>query len=150
MVSMEYALTSRKIHLWRLAIYFYFGLSGFAMASWVAQTPNIRDAIGASTAQMGWIIFGLSAGSIIGLLSASHIIARWGGRVIMLTGLGFSSIGLVVVGIGSSWFTNGIIVFIGLSLFGFGIGICDVAMNVEGTTIEHKIKKSILTSFHAV
>ncbi|MCJ7843549.1 MFS transporter [Lederbergia sp. NSJ-179] len=147
---MGYAFTSRQIYLWRLAIYFYFGLSGFAMASWVAQTPNIRDALGVSTAQMGWIIFGLSAGSIMGLLCASHFIARWGGRVIMLTGLGCSSIGLVVVGLGSSWLNNGIIVFIGLSLFGFGIGICDVAMNVEGTTIEHTIKKSILTSFHAV
>ncbi|MBO0992417.1 MFS transporter [Bacillus sp. SD088] len=148
--SVEQALTTRQIRLWRMAIYFYFGLSGFAMASWVAQTPNIRDSLGVSTAQMGWIIFGLSTGSIIGLLCASRLITRFGGRVIMLVGLGLSSTGLITVGIGSSWFPHVLIVFGGLALFGFGIGICDVSMNVEGTAIEQTVKKPILTSFHAV
>lgn len=147
---MEQALTTRQIRLWRMAIYFYFGLSGFAMASWVAQTPNIRDALGVSTAQMGWIIFGLSTGSIIGLMCASRLIARFGGRVIMLTGLGLSSIGLITIGLGSSWVPHVWIVFSALAIFGFGIGICDVAMNVEGTAIEKTLKKSILTGFHAV
>ncbi|WP_230200276.1 MFS transporter [Bacillus niameyensis] len=147
---MGQALTTRQIQSWRMAIYFYFGLSGFAMASWVAQTPNIRDALGVSTAQMGWIIFGLSTGSIIGLLCASHLIARFGGRVIMLIGLGLSSLGLITVGLGSSWFPHVFIVFSALAIFGFGIGICDVAMNVEGTAIEQTVKKSILTGFHAV
>lgn len=147
---MGQALTSKQIRLWRLAVYFYFGLSGFAMASWVAQTPSIRDSLGVSTAQMGWIIFGLSTGSIIGLLCASHLIARFGGRVIMLSGLTCSSLGLIIVGLGSSWVPHVFIVFSGLTVFGLGIGICDVAMNVEGTAIEQTVKKSILTSFHAV
>ncbi|MFS0613912.1 MFS transporter [Lederbergia ruris] len=147
---MGQALTTKQIRLWRMAVYFYFGLSGFAMASWVAQTPNIRDALGVSTAQMGWIIFGLSTGSIIGLMCASRLIARFGGRVIMLTGLGLSSIGLITIGLGSSWVPHVWIVFSALAIFGFGIGICDVAMNVEGTAIEKTVKKSILTGFHAV
>lgn len=147
---MKQALTPKQIRLWRVAIYFYFGLSGFAMASWVAQTPNIRDSLGISTAQMGWIIFGLSTGSIIGLLCASHFIARFGGRVIMLLGLGCSASGLIFVGLGSTWVPHVLIVFSGLAIFGFGIGICDVAMNVEGTAIEQLLKKSVLTGFHAV
>lgn len=143
------SLNSRQIQLWRIAIYFIFALPGFAIASWVSRTPTIRDALGATTAQMGWIIFGLAAGSIIGLLCASHLIAHKGGRFVMVAGLAVSSIGLVIVGVGGSWLTNGITVFLGLAVFGFGNGICDVAMNVEGTEVERAAQKSLLTGFHA-
>ncbi|WP_265589499.1 MFS transporter [Priestia megaterium] len=119
------------------------------MASWVSRTPTIRDALGASTAQMGWIIFGMAVGSIAGLMSASHLIAHKGGRFVMVTGLITSSIGLIIVGVGGSWIVNSIIVFLGLAIFGFGNGICDVAMNVEGTAVEGVTKKSLLTGFHA-
>ncbi|RXZ77375.1 MFS transporter [Paenibacillaceae bacterium] len=146
---MNSSLSVRQIKLWRLAIYFIFALPGFAIASWVSRTPTIRDALGATTAQMGWIIFGMAVGSIIGLLSASHLIAYKGGRFVMVTSLAVSSIGLVVVGLASSWMTNDIIVFFGLAIFGFGNGICDVAMNVEGTAVERAAQKSLLTGFHA-
>lgn len=146
---MNHSLNSRQIHLWRIAIYFIFALPGFAIASWISRTPTIRDTLGATTAQMGWIIFGLAVGSIIGLLSSSHLIAHKGGRFVMAAGLAASSIGLVVVGLSGSLLTNSITVFLGLAVFGFGNGICDVAMNVEGTAVERAAQKSLLTGFHA-
>ncbi|MFU1996134.1 MFS transporter [Priestia megaterium] len=146
---MNYSLDRQQIKLWRLSIYFIFSLPGFSMASWVSRTPTIRDALGATTAQMGWIIFGMAVGSIVGLMSASHLIAHKGGRFVMVTGLVISSIGLIIVGVGGSWIINSSIVFLGLAIFGFGNGICDVAMNVEGTAVEGVTKKSLLTGFHA-
>ncbi len=146
---METLLNSRQIQLWRVAIYFIFALTGFAFASWVSRTPAIRDALGSTTAEMGVIIFGLSVGSIIGLISASILIAQKGGRFVMVFGLLVVSIGLLIVGISGLWLTNSLIVFIGLVVFGFGQGICDVAMNVEGTAVEKAAQKSLLTGFHA-
>ncbi|MDR0269500.1 MFS transporter [Paenibacillus sp.] len=146
---MNHSLNSRQIFLWRIAIYFIFALPGFAIASWVSRTPTIRDALGATTAQMGWIIFGLAVGSIIGLLCASHLIAHKGARYVIVVGLLVSSVGLVIVGIGGSWLTNGTTLFLGLAVFGFGNGIGDVAMNVEGTAVERASQKSLLTGFHA-
>ncbi|PGM56152.1 MFS transporter [Bacillus sp. AFS053548] len=146
---MDTSLNSRQIQLWRVAIYFIFALTGFAFASWVSRTPAIRDALGSTTAEMGVIIFGLSVGSIIGLISASILIAQKGGRFVMFFGLLVVSIGLLVVGISGSWLTNSILVFLGLIVFGFGQGICDVAMNVEGTAVERAAQKSLLTGFHA-
>ncbi|GAA3413759.1 MFS transporter [Paenibacillus hodogayensis] len=98
---------------------------------------------------MGWIIFGLAVGAIIGLLVASHLIANRGGRFVMIAGLVVSSVGLIVVGLAGTWLTSGIILFLGLAVFGFGNGICDVAMNVEGTAVERAAQKSLLTGFHA-
>ncbi|PEC48618.1 MFS transporter [Bacillus sp. AFS096315] len=146
---MDISLNSRQIQLWRIAIYFIFALTGFAFASWVSRTPAIRDALGSTTAEMGVIIFGLSVGSIIGLISASMLIAQRGGRFVMVFGLSVVSIGLLIVGISGSWLSNNIMVFLGLVIFGFGQGICDVAMNVEGTAVEKAAKKSLLTGFHA-
>ncbi|MFF2089322.1 MFS transporter [Paenibacillus sp. NPDC058174] len=146
---MAHSLNTRQIHLWRIAIYFFFALPGFSTATWISRTPTIRDALGASTNEMGWIIFGLATGSIIGLLGASHFIARFGGRFVMVSGLAIGSIGLITVGLGGSWLAQGVMVFLGLAIFGFGNGICDVAMNVEGTEVEHAAKKSLLTGFHA-
>ncbi|RKP53119.1 MFS transporter [Cohnella endophytica] len=146
---MNNSLNIHKIHLWKIAIYFFFALPGFAIASWVSRTPTIRDALGATTAQMGWIIFGMAVGSIVGLLGASHLIAHKGGRFVMVTGMAVSSVGLVIVGMGGTWLINGVAVFAGLAVFGFGNGICDVAMNVEGTAVERATRKSLLTGFHA-
>jgi fucose permease len=146
---MDISLNSRQIQLWRVAIYFIFALTGFAFASWVSRTPAIRDALGSTTAEMGVIIFGLSVGSIIGLISASILIAQRGGRFVMVFGLSVVSFGLLIVGISGSWLTNSIMVFFGLVVFGFGQGICDVAMNVEGTAVERAAQKSLLTGFHA-
>ncbi|MFF2876195.1 MFS transporter [Gottfriedia sp. NPDC057991] len=146
---MDTSLNTRQIQLWRVAIYFIFALTGFAFASWVSRTPAIRDSLGSTTAEMGIIIFGLSVGSIIGLISASILIAQRGGRFVMVFGLAVVSIGLLIVGISGSWLTNSMMVFLGLIVFGFGQGICDVAINVEGTAVERAAQKSLLTGFHA-
>lgn len=146
---MEKSLSVRQIKLWRNVIYVIFALPGFALASWVSRTPAIRDTLGATTAQMGWIIFGFAVGSIIGLLCASHLIARRGGRYVMTAGVIVSTVGLIIVGIGGSWLQHSIVVFLGLAVLGFGSAICDVAMNVEGTAVEHAVKKTLLTGFHA-
>lgn len=42
---------------------------GLGLASWVTRTPAVRGAVDASTAQMGLILFGLSIGSIVGVLA---------------------------------------------------------------------------------
>ncbi|NUU59003.1 MFS transporter [Paenibacillus agri] len=146
---MDHKLTVKQIKLWRIAIYVIFALPGFAISSWISRTPTIRDALGASTSQMGLIILGLSVGSFIGLLTAGHLVAHKGGRLIIASGLSLSCIGLFAVGIGGSWINSSITVFLGLAIYGFGHGICGVAMNVEGTAIERAVQQSILTSFHA-
>ncbi|MGG4142253.1 MFS transporter [Paenibacillus algorifonticola] len=146
---MNEQLSTRQIGLWRNAIYVIFTLVGFATASWISRTPAIRDTLGASTGQMGWIIFGLSVGSILGLLGAGLFVASKGGRFVMMNGLLIAAGGLAIIGVGSSLFTYAPVVFIGLAFFGFGCGICDVAMNVEGTMLERATKKSLLTGFHA-
>ncbi len=43
----------------RRALFLFFLIPGVSLASWVARTPDIRDRLEASTAEMGVILFGL-------------------------------------------------------------------------------------------
>ncbi len=143
------ALSRQQLTQWRNAVFLVFALCGLAIATWLSRTPNVRDLLGASTAQMGWIVFGIAAGSIAGLLSSSHVLARFGPRrTIMVTLIG-SAVGLVIAGVGASVLHHAVVIVLGLIVFGACNGICDVSMNVEGAANERALKRTVMPLFHA-
>ncbi len=50
----------------RNALFLLFALPGAAFATWISRTAAARDILAVSNAEMDWILFGLSVGSIIG------------------------------------------------------------------------------------
>jgi fucose permease len=143
------ALTRAQIIAWRNAVFVIFAICGVSMASWVARTPAIRDALGASTFQMGLIVFGLAAGSIVGLTASSHVLARIGSAATIRATLVVAAIGLSLTGVGATMAMSAIVVA-GLAIFGLGIGMCDVSMNVEGAANERALDRTIMPWFHAM
>lgn len=83
----------------RNALFLLFALPGVAFATWISRTAAVRDILGVSNAEMGWILFGLSVGSIIGLLSASRFIDCRGARDVVIGSMFFMIIGLLCLGI---------------------------------------------------
>ncbi len=142
-------LTRPQIVAWRNAVFAIFALSGVALASWVARTPSIRDVLGASTFQMGLLVFGLALGSIVGLTTSSHVLARIGSATTIRISLLAVAIGLVITSIGAST-ASFAVVAIGLAIFGLGNGTCDVAMNVEGAANERALHRTVMPLFHAL
>jgi len=142
-------LTRKQVTSWRNAMFVIFALCGIGMASWVARVPAVRDALQASTLEMGILIFGIAAGSIVGLLASSHIIARLGARRTMALCFTFGPAGFVVAGLGASFGPNFVVVFIGLAIFGAGLSICDVSMNVSGAANERALRRAIMPIYHA-
>nr|WP_250620926.1 hydantoinase/oxoprolinase N-terminal domain-containing protein [Bacillus subtilis] len=57
-------------------------------------------------------------------------------------------LGFITLAVGST-LSSIFVVTAGLFLFGAGSGMCNVAMNLEGTEIEYRIKKTILPILHA-
>ena len=74
---------------------------GFVMASWIVRTPSIRDALSASTAEMGLILFGFSLGSMGGILLAGNIVARIGADRAVCAGMTLALAGLIVLSSGT-------------------------------------------------
>jgi MFS-type transporter involved in bile tolerance (Atg22 family) len=58
---------------------------GLLMASWATRTPAIRDILSVSTAEMGIVLFGLSIGSMSGILCSAWLVKRFGTRTVIRT-----------------------------------------------------------------
>lgn len=134
---------------WRLAVFAVFAINGATMATWVARTPAIRDALDVSLEQFGLLIFGMAVGSIGGLLVSSHLIARVGTRAGMLGGVLLSLVMIALVGVGSAQLGSYAVVLAALVVYGACMGVVDVAMNVEGAAVEQEQGSAIMPWFHA-
>ncbi|NJP65315.1 MFS transporter [Streptomyces sp. ventii] len=122
-------------------------LVGVSMSSWIVRTPAVRDAIEASTAQMGLVLLGLSVGSMSGILSSGAAVRRFGGRHTMAVGGVLVVAGVLVVGLGSEAASAPLVAF-GLALFGGGGGLSEIAVNIEGADVERRLERSVLPALH--
>lgn len=131
----------------RAALFALFFLPGLGLSSWVTRTPDVRDLLGASTAEMGLVLFGLSAGSMIGILGSGVLVSRFGTRPVVTGGILATAISTPVIGFGAG-LSSSVLVAAGLFLFGFGVGGGEVAMNVEGADVERVIGRAVLPLMH--
>ncbi|MGC0251451.1 MFS transporter [Pseudactinotalea sp. Z1748] len=131
----------------RWALFALFFVPGLSLASWVTRTPAIRDLLHASTAQMGLVLFGLSVGSMLGILCSGALVAKFGGRPVIAAGIAGVALSMPVIGLGAgagaAW-----VVAAGLFVFGLGLGAADVAMNVEGADVERAGRRPFLPALH--
>lgn len=135
--------------VWRNGIFAVFAVCGIGLASWMARTPAVKDAIDASTAQMGQLILGLAIGSMVGLTLSSHAIARLGTRKALLWCVTVMPLGLAVAGIAVSVLASFWLAVVGLFVFGVALGVCDVTMNLSGAVNERLLGRTVMPIFHA-
>lgn len=78
------------------AVYVLF-IPGLLMASPATRTPAIRDLLALSTAEMGVVLFGLSVGSMSGILCSAWLVKRFGTRKVIRTTMSFAVLGMLVL-----------------------------------------------------
>jgi len=147
--STSAGLTRPQVRAWRNALFAIFGLCGLSMASWASRIPAVKEALQVSTSSMGMLIFGIAAGSIVGLLASSHVIARIGARRTIAVVLTVGAVGFAIAGFGVSVGPSYAVVMVGLVIFGSMFSICDVAMNLQGAVNERVLGRSVMPVFHA-
>lgn len=131
----------------RYALFFLFLIPGFGLASWATRTPALRDALGASTQQMGMILFGFSCGAMCGVLSAGWLTHSFGAKRIACAGLLSIHLGLVLLAL-SPLAGSAVLAFLGLFAFGLGIGWTEIAINIEAAAVELASGQQIMTTLH--
>ncbi|MFD0041296.1 MFS transporter [Streptomyces anulatus] len=132
---------------WRAALFLFMLATGVSMASWVARTPAVRDALDVTTGSMGLVLFGLSVGSMAGVLASGGLVRRRGGRQVIAAGAGLLVAGLLVIAGGAALEVSAG-VFCGLALFGAGMGLAEVAFNIEGAAVERTLGRPVLPVLH--
>ena len=142
------SLTARQAlrrRTWALFIFFF--LPGLLMASWATRTPAIRDGLAVSTAEMGVMLFGLSIGSMSGVLSSAWLVKRFGTRIVIRNSMILAIGGILLMSAGLA-IATAVVFASGLALFGAGLGSSEVALNIEGAVVERESNKTILPMMH--
>lgn len=130
-------------------VFVTFALNGVAVATWISRLPAIRDILELSVAQVGFLIFGMSAGSIIGLLLAASVVHRLGARRTIVLTFAIGAAGLALLATATSLLPALPLAIAAMALFGVAWSMCDVAMNVEGAEVEREMGRTLMPWFHA-
>lgn len=142
LISPRKALQRR---LWALFMFFF--IPGLLMASWATRTPAIRDILSVSTAEMGIVLFGLSIGSMSGILCSAWLVKRFGTRKVIRTTMCSAVVGMFFLS-AALWFASPVMFAFGLMVFGGSFGAAEVAINVEGAAVERELNKTVLPMMH--
>ncbi|HEY0536578.1 MAG TPA: MFS transporter [Actinoplanes sp.] len=129
------------------ATYAAFIGSGFAFASWASRIPQVRDGLGLDPGTLGLVLLAIAAGSLLALPLSGPVVSRIGSSRTVLAMAVLLGVGLTIAALGAM--TSVVPVVIGLFLLGFANGAWDVAMNVQGTVVERRLGRSIMSRFHA-
>lgn len=140
-------MTQQTVRSAAIATFTVFAINGFVFASWAARIPAVTRILELTAGEMGLLLLSIAAGSVIALPLAGTVVARIGTASTVRVG-GFASAfgGLIVAAAlsqHSAPFTT-----VGLFFFGVGIGLWDVAQNIEGAAVERHLGKTIMPQFH--
>ena len=127
-----------------------FVVSGFLMANWLARLPAVRDALHVTPGRLGVIMLSLSVGSVLALPLSGPVVHRWSPAPTVLGCAMLSTGAMVLVGVAGTGRLGGVSTLVpALFAYGVGVGMWDVAMNVEGAEVERRVERAIMPWFHA-
>ena len=126
-----------------------FAMNGFVFASWMSRVPDVREILNLTPGMLSVLLLSVSAGSLLGLPVAGRIAHRFGAVASVRIGLSLAAPGIVLAALAVHFELGRFLVMPGLFLLGLGMGVWDVAQNLEGTVIERALDKAIMPWFHA-
>ena len=133
---------------WHRSITVFFAFFGVAWASWAVRLPEVKTLIGVTTAQLGLILLVGAIGSLSALIVSNRLIERFGTKPVLQRGFV-----LFVTALAAAAFSAGFHFALGVAIFGFflgfGVGVADVAQNVDGSKLEQLEGRSLMPRLHA-
>jgi fucose permease len=141
--------TRREATRARDAVLAVFAANGFLFASWASRVPDVKAALALTPGRLSLLLLAISLGSVLGLPLAgrlNHLVGT-GNGVRLGVGIGAPGVALTAITVqahGPLWLAG-----LGLFLLGLGIGLSDVAQNLEGTVVERAVGRAIMPWFHA-
>ena len=123
-----------------------FLLMGMVSMGWVPRIPEIKDDIGLSNGQFGFILLASTFGSITGAQIGGRAIHTFGSRRVTQVAVSIMPVGLAGMGLANS----AIVLIISLFVMGFGYSLMDICLNAQGFIVERILKKRCMSSLHAM
>jgi MFS family permease len=124
-----------------------FFLNGLVFSSWVSRIPEVRSSFELSNGRLGLVLLAIALGSVLALPTSGALINRWGTVRIVRFGATAATLGMLAAAVGLGHVLA--LTVAGLFVYGLGIGVWDVAMNVEGAEVERGLRRTVMPRFHA-
>ncbi len=122
-----------------------FAVSGAQLGTWVSRLPAVRDRVHASPAQLGLVLLAGGVGSLVSMPSTGWLCRRFGSRTTVAITAVPALLALFLLGLAPSLVALGAVMF----AWGLGYGCWDVAMNVQGSTVEQRAGRDWMPRYHA-
>ena len=133
---------------WNRSLQGMFFVMGISAASLFARMPEVRELLGVTNSQLGFLLLSFAIGSGSSLAMSGRAIEKWGTRPLMV--FGFVGMAAATVALGAVIQAGSPIGFaVTFLIMGFCGGIADVTSNLDGSTLENKIGKTIMPRLHA-
>ena len=133
----------------RTGVALTFGLNGFCFATLVSRIPDIRSGLALDNGSLGLLLLAIAAGSVLALPSSGWLIERGSAAGVVRLGAVLGALGLLVAMVGAGTVGAVAPTATGFFAYGVGVGVWDVAMNVEGAEVERSLGRTIMPRFHA-
>lgn len=130
----------------RRAARLQFGVLGTLAGAWGAHIPSVKQHFGLDEARLALVLLAAGIGAIGALLVAGRVVARLGAR-----GTARAAGVLMAVAMGLLLQLPGLALVWPLALaFGLGMSLFDVAINTEGSELEHQGGRALMSNLHAL
>ena len=126
-----------------------FATSGFLFAAWLSRLPDVKQLLNIGTGTLSFLLLALACGSLVGLPITGRVAESFGTKNTVRFGAAAGIAGLLVACFSISFSQDLVVPITAMIFVGFGIGMWDVAQNLEGTIVEQKLGKAIMPWFHA-
>lgn len=130
----------------RVATRAIFFVTGMAMGLWAALVPYAQLRTHSEAGDLGLLLLCLGAGSLLSMLGSGRIIGRFGCRAVIVAAVVLYCLMLPLLAV----FSDIGLLALSLFIFGMGIGLADVAVNVQGTLVEQAADKPLMSGFHCL
>jgi predicted MFS family arabinose efflux permease len=128
----------------RLATFLVFSVNGAMIGTWVAHIPWLQDHLGISKATLGLCLLCMAAGALVSMPLTGHLIDRHPTATLTRSVTLVFCLMPALPLLATSPYMLGAILFV----FGATNGAMDVAMNAHGVSIQKKLDRPIMSSFH--
>ena len=125
-----------------------YGVLGLTVSSWLARLPTVRSALDLATSELGAILLVGAVGSLVTVLLAGGVVARWGSRATMLAAAVLFSVASLLLGLAPTVGSVPVLVA-GVVLLSASFALGNVPMNVETVVIERRMGRTVVPQFHA-
>lgn len=130
----------------RLGICGVFFVGGAVLATWVPYIPVVQRRLALSEAELGGVLFAMTAGALAAVLGSGVVIARFGSRAV--TAWAGSLFCLLLPA--PVYAPDNLALAAGLFFFGAAFGTMDVAMNAQAAELQKAAGIPLMSGFHGL